>query len=88
MKKLNRRQSCMSYTQPLAALELSNAQLRERLCITHLLFYKSSVDTIQDGSKGVRSRSSSRSGGILNSCDLLQLFLEFVGSPQRLCRNH
>ena len=36
MKKINEFLSCISYTQAPASLELSKAQLRERLCITYL----------------------------------------------------
>ena len=50
-----------SYTQPLAALELSKAQLRSRLCITPSRLLRR-VDTIQDGTACTRkgSRESSR----------------------------
>lgn len=37
MKKFNEFLSCISYTQALASLELSRAQLRKRLCITYIL---------------------------------------------------
>ena len=42
--------SCISYTQVLATLELSKAQLRKHLCITYTCFMNS-VDTIQDLTK-------------------------------------
>lgn len=45
MKKCKEFLSCISYTQVLASLELSRAQLRKHLCITYL-FNINSVDTI------------------------------------------